>query len=457
MRRSPFLLPWLLLALCGCSGTGSNDELSQPSWMSGIVAEPGQHAEVPMPNQVAGGNPRDPGLRSRRTQQQTPTLSPQDQEALLARRRTAADALWQQAEATRDHESRADTYKRIGDDYPEVPRAAEARFREGQARVLEGDLVRANEVLMEYMAIAPVNPHAAEVEELIYRASTRDLRERSGLLAIFRTDENGLRGLEYIPRAFPAGNYPDDALLALARYHRDDGDPSTAALNYKELLRRYPDSEWSFVTRLELANTYMSRDTGDPYRAGFVERDPRERVPNDPIAQAHAGPVKSALELAIEQYELFQERIALDPGRRAEYASQVAFAASQIRVARTRLAAKDRSVAAWYAARGDGAAAAAYQRSAEQWLQPGGRPTPVNVSPPPASPTAPPLAAPTLPPAGTGPAPQPPQGLPPPPPPPPRASAPTQPGSGPSSGATTPPRGYVVPPPPPPPAWPPGN
>lgn len=435
---------WVRLAalagalLPGCAGAGGAGELSQPGWLDGFTAPPGQHAEVPMPNQVAGGNARDPGLRGRRREEPAPVLDPAAQAALLARRRATADRLWQEAEATRDPGTRAERFKRIGDQYPEVPRAAESRFREGQARVAAGEYTRANEALMEYMAIAPVNPHAAEVEELIYQGSLRDLNRGGGLLDLFRTDENALRGLEYVTRAFPAGRYGDDALLALARYHRDDGDPGTAALHYKELLRRFPDSEWSFAARLELADTYLARDAGDPYRAGFVEVDPRESVPDDPIAKAHAGPVRSALELALEHYELYLERIALDPGRRAEYAAQVAHAQAQAARARQRLAAKDRHVAAFYAARGDRDAAAAYERSAAAWLAdaapPGRRATP----------------APAVAPAPTRPAPAPPAA------PPPRATPappvrPPQPAGAPGSGPLPPP----VPPPPPPPAWPP--
>ena len=70
------------------------------------------------------------------------------------------------SESPRNPGAAADVFEDIADDYPETPNAAEARYREGRARVRAGDWVDAYRALKSYMDVAPVNPHLAEVEEL---------------------------------------------------------------------------------------------------------------------------------------------------------------------------------------------------------------------------------------------------------------------------------------------------
>jgi outer membrane protein assembly factor BamD (BamD/ComL family) len=441
----PALLLFFAACLGGCESGGSSIG-SDP--LNDWVVPPSQAAPVPIPNQVAGGNPNDPGLEGRRaSNRNVPPLTQEQQRTILAQRRSQADRLWELASAAQTPGRRRDLYETIADDYPEHPRAAEARFLQGRADFEQREYEDAVNALVEYMRVAPVNPHAAEVERMVFESGRRMLAGRRGLAKIFSTDEAALQSLQYVAETFPAGNYADDALLELGRYHRADGEPDAAVLVLKELLRRYPDSEWSFRARLLLAETYMGRDTGDAYHAGFVDRDPREAVPDDPVAEAHAGPVRGALELALEQYEAFLERIALDPGRQAEYAADVATARARVRQIRERLAAKDRRVANWYATRGDPVAAAAYRASASRWC-----PWMDEAAPAATAPQAPTVAAPAAPPPGlptvlppppdrAAPAPLSPPPVPPPPsaPPAPRVTPPPQPATPSPAGPLPPP------------------
>ncbi len=408
-----------------------------------------------------------------------------------------ADGLFARAKGLENPAERANLYGDIADDHPGHPRAAEARYLEGRSYYEAGDWDACIEALKQYMTDSPVNPHLGQVEEMIYRSGLQYLQQDRGVLDIFSDDGTGLEALRFVPVVFPAGKYADDSILYLARHFRDEGELQRASLYYKELLQRYPDSEWSFEARRELGGTYAKRDVGEVYHAGFVDRDPREAVNSeDPKAAAHAGPVRSSLEMALTEYDKYLERIARDPGRRQEYAQRVREVEAEKARVRAQLAAKDERVAAWYAGQGDARAAEVYRRSAARWrgatntsvlpnvkppvvalpsatdAVPAPRvPVPAIPSPAVASPTVPTPAMPTpamptptmptplpaRPPQPTT-VPRPPTSIPTPsvrvapPQPPPPSSLPTV--RVPSVRAPTAPAGVRVPPPPPPPAWP---
>jgi len=357
MRSSLVLLAaCCLLAACRTTSGPSFEGLGE-----GLEGGP----ELQLPGQYAGtgGVPGGTGVPNEPT-----PLSDAQRQALMAQRRQTAESLWQRAEAQKNPKAAADLYEAIAEDYPEYPNAAEALYRQGLNLYRSGESIDSVRTFETYMSIAPVNPHLGDIEEMIYNSGVRYIRGRRGFFGkIFKSDDDGLNALKYVAANFPAGDYADDALLFLGNYYRDDDEPQIASLMFKELLMRYPDSEWSFEARKGLAQTYARRDQGSPYNAGFVDRDPREEVPDDPRAEAHAGPVKSSLELAIGQYDRFIERIDRDPGRCGEYSLQVDQVKALRQKARERLACKDDRTSAYYAKRGNANAALVYRRSAARW------------------------------------------------------------------------------------------
>ena len=341
-----------------------------------------------IPNQVAGGDPNDPGLRGRRRNASNQRLSREELDKLIEDRRRQGDAMWETANRTDDPSDAAVRFNSFAAGVPEHPRAAEAKYRQGRRHFDAGEYDAAFESLKTYMRIAPVNRHLKEVESLIYYSGVRHLQgARSGFLGgAFKNDDTGLEALEFVHTHFPAGERADDSLLALARYYQKKRDYDASVLHYKELLLKYPDSEWSFLARIGLGDAYLARDTGEPYHAGYVDRDPREKVRKG--LEKRAGNVKSAGELALEQYEFFLRRIESDPGRKTEYARHVAYVTKRVRDVRTSLAAKDRRTAAWYAAHGQPQAARLYEQSARRWLagqQSVGAASTFRVPPPPAT------------------------------------------------------------------------
>ncbi len=353
-----------MLGLAACAGTTVPDELDFLTEGVGGNREPRQ---VVIPNQVAGGDRSGQRMPGERTEEQQ-ALTDAEIAALRSERQQAAESLWARAVQSQNPETAGDLFEELADDYPDSLRAAEARFQLAKRRFQQGEYGPAIRALATYMEVAPVNPHLAEVEELLFLSATRLLEEDQGIRELFRTDEEPLQALVFLSTSFQAGEYADDALWRLGQYWQAEGGDALAdaVRYYKELLLEYPDSEWSFLARIALGDTYLIRDQGGPYHAGFVDVDHRETFPNDQ-ARMMGGPVKSGLLLALEQYEAFLDRIERDPGRRAEYAEQVAYAQRKRAEVRESLASKELAIAEWYARRGDRQAAQTYYKYAARF------------------------------------------------------------------------------------------
>ncbi len=428
-------LPLALLAVTGCAGV---DGPEVPGFMK--LGGTGSSRQVVIPNQVAGGDRSGqalPGSSEALTRAQGMT------DEQRAERAANAEALWVRANQTTNVSAAGDLYRDLADDYPESPNAAEAMFRAGKSRYRQAEWRAAIEALVGYMTSIPVNPHLGDVEEMLYTSAVRLLGSATGLRKVFTSNDVPLNTLDFVAQTFPAGSYADDALLRIAEHHQEDEQWPLAVLHYKELLIRYPDSEWSFRARIGLADSYLQRDQGDPYHAGFVDLDPRETYANEQ-AQTFGADVRSSLRMALAQYEAFLERIALDPGRQAEYANEVTYARRMRGQVRNALAAKDLRIARWYRGKGDRQAARTYlQYAAAHAETASGRAAAAELRA---------LGGGSIPQAGAPvvrPQRQPPR-LPP---------QVTQPTAAPRvSAPTRPPRSPVgVPPPPPPPAWPPSG
>lgn len=388
MGRLPLLrhaAPGLCLVLAACQSEGG-DALSD---LANLGAK-----SPPIHNQVAGGDASDPALRGHTDRNlPPPVLDKAEVAALQAERRRIAESLWARANQERIADEQADLYADLAEDYPDSVHAAESRFREGEAAFRAGDYSRAFTALRTYMQIAPVNPYQASVERMVFEGGRRMLEEPGGgLLDVFRSDDTALSMLQFVAQNFPAGNYPDDALWVLGRHFQGEGEHESAMLSFKEILIRYPHSEWTHMTRLALGDTYLERDGGEAYEAGFVDRDPRVALPSPEMAP-RAGPVKSALVMGLDQFETFLENVRAEPRLHAEYASHVAYAETRTRQIRAGLAAKDERTARYYRDRGSMQAAQLHARSAARWRS-GGHGGASVVADLPAETTAPPAASP---------------------------------------------------------------
>src|SRR5688572_3791955 len=150
--RFPRLLGAAALALLGaCSGGRS---------VSDTLLRGNPNAPPPYtPEYTRGGLQARGGSLTTQPSQAAPAPSQADLEATARTRIGQADAIWRRAEALEasNPEAAGDLYATISDDYPETPRAAEARFRQGRAYVRAGEYTEGARALGEFMTIAPVN------------------------------------------------------------------------------------------------------------------------------------------------------------------------------------------------------------------------------------------------------------------------------------------------------------
>lgn len=330
----------------------------------------GADPRVPLevPNAVSGGTrgggrPDSPSTERMRASEEA-AQAEKDRKAADAQALKLAEAerLWASgvAKADRDPGDAADDFKKLADDHPGDARADEARFRSAVSYQADEDWNAVVAALMQYMKDFPVNPHLRDVERMLYDASLRVIAGAKGFSGVFKSDKKGFDGLKAIPERFPEGEFADDALLALGDAYVEKDDAVDAALAYRQILLSYPQSELAPRARLRLGDTYLSRDQGDAYHAGYVDVDPRGS--RSPQALANR-PVVSCVETALATYREF---MAEDRARAS--ADDVAYAQSRIDECRARIAGKDRSIASFYASRGDALGAQTYARLADDAL-----------------------------------------------------------------------------------------
>lgn len=375
---------------------------------AGACTSQGSNPRIPLevPNAVSGGTrgggrPDSPSA-ARMAESDDLARAAKAEKAAAEKRDAAAkvETLYEGAavKAAKDAGDAADDYKEVADDHPEYVRADEARYLSAVNYMADEDWNSAVAALIQYMTDFPANPHLREVERMLYDGSVRVFDGARGFSGIFRSDKKGFEGLNAIVERFPEGDLPDDALMRLGDEYERKDDAANAALSYKDLLLRFPRSELAPRARLRLGDTYLSRDQGTSYHAGYLDVDPRG--PRSP--QYAAGrPVASCVEEALKMYQAY-----LTEDRARGAAEDVAYAEGRVAECRSRLAAKHRSVSAYYAARGDASGAETYERlasNAESGRAPiDGMPT-APVHPPSPAPVRVPSSAATFPPAGPAP------------------------------------------------------
>ena len=425
-RAATALLAAALLAGCqGSQGANPRRPLQVPNAVSGGTR--------------GGGRPEAPSLeRMHEEEAIAAEKKEQKAEVAAAARDARAEALWADATARAQTApgSAADEFAKIATDFKDSPHAEEARWREAEARFAVGDWFGAEAAAEKYLTDVPVNRHLAEAERIVYESSLEILRRTHGFAAIWKSNKRGFDGLRFLVDRMPEGVYADDALLALGDQYYAKEDWEKAAQSYKELLVRYPESPLRHVAHMKLGDAYLARDQGDAYHAGYVDVDPRS--PASP-QYLMSRPVRSTVDAAVAQYQAFLDGIAQDPAAARTMGPEIERARTMLATSRSRLAAKYREAAAFYAARGMSTGAEANRRYADNVEA--GRPWSDGVAAavvPAAVPARAPLAAPPPapprwgPPAGTAPRPVSP------PVPPPRVERRVEPA-------------FVVPPPPPPP------
>jgi outer membrane protein assembly factor BamD (BamD/ComL family) len=157
----------------------------------------------------------------------------------------------------------ARTYELLMDDYPRTAEADEAAWLVAEAWFLDDDLPLAQEFYKEFHENYRYRNLGTLGERMWEIGTTRYERGKSGIvgLGILRTSESGLEALTWITEKLHNGARADDAYFFVGKARLRAFDYDDAVLNFSQLIKDYPQSEWRYEARFlrGLANLKINR------------------------------------------------------------------------------------------------------------------------------------------------------------------------------------------------------
>ncbi|MSR74308.1 MAG: outer membrane protein assembly factor BamD [Planctomycetes bacterium] len=273
MRKAPVLL-LLILPLCtSCRSLSRDLNKALPEFMR---ASPGGE-EMKLFKELHEG--RDWSADD---------LERQDRlHAEVVRVYTAAD--WEEcAEQVRDYL----------DDYGLSRYDQELRFLLADSLYRDDEWDNAYDSFKEYLALYPVSSWSEPSMQILYRMGLGCIEgQRSAFLGIFGRRAKGVEILRMLVETFPGGSRAADAQWALARYSMSEGEYEAAALEYRVLTERWPESEWNSAALYYTAWCGYRQMKGAAYDAATMKhaRESFERYLLTARQQGWAGEARAAL------------------------------------------------------------------------------------------------------------------------------------------------------------------
>jgi outer membrane protein assembly factor BamD (BamD/ComL family) len=224
------------------------------------------------------------------------------------------------------YDDAVDLYEDVYEGWPNSTLAPEAEYWAAESLYHDEELYASFKAFKRFLELYKLYARIDKIEARLYRTGVRLIEEgRGGLLGmgIFRTSDQGVEVLRYLVEQFPNGRYPDDALMAIGRYHRWTPDLPGAVETFKTLLDRYPRSEWRLQARLLLAASYRELNRGAPYDPGALRN-----------ARVH--------------YVKYAEEASADPARATQFARRIELAKRRVVEIDETLGAHELLVARWY-------------------------------------------------------------------------------------------------------------
>ena len=161
----------------------------------------------------------------------------------------------------------ARTYEVLIDDYPRTPESDQAMWLAGECWYLDDDLSLAQEFYEEFHDAYPLT-NLGELGERMWDIGTRRFeRGKSGLagMGIFTTSENGLRALTWLTEKLHNGSRGDDAYFFIGKARLQAYQFDDAVMNFTEILKDYPQSEWTHEARFLRGLSHLKLNRGAPY------------------------------------------------------------------------------------------------------------------------------------------------------------------------------------------------
>jgi outer membrane protein assembly factor BamD (BamD/ComL family) len=232
----------------------------------------------------------------------------------------------QRAFEEKRYDDAVDLFEEVYETWPTSRLAPEAEFWAAESLYQDGELRASFLAFKRFLELHSLYGRIDRVEKRLFDIGTRQFREgESGILGlgIFKSSGDGVETLTYLSDQFPSGEYADDALMEIARYHRRTHELEDAKTTLTTLLDRYPTSPHRFPARLLLASSYRELNRGIPYDPGTLRE-------------------------ARKHYDLYVREVSADPERAKRYASRLDLARRRLREIDETLGGHELLTARWY-------------------------------------------------------------------------------------------------------------
>ncbi len=188
-------------------------------------------------------------------------------------------------------------------DETEFVEAWQPRYAVLRARIhlQQGEPWEAYLALREFADNHPHSELRSEAIALEFQAGSQ-LAESDGGFLFFWSDKRGARTcLEHLTTRYPNCPQFAEAMQLLGKLALDNGDYQLAEERYRELLRRFPESEWAPLARFQFAMSIYAALRGADYDLDRMESASRELEvylqgnPENPDYRTRAAEAKETL------------------------------------------------------------------------------------------------------------------------------------------------------------------
>jgi len=162
--------------------------------------------------------------------------------------------------------------RKVAAEKPPSPSSAEAAFLVGESYYRQRRYGKALAAYRKYVQEHPISEHLATAESRIFEIAVLYLEGKiRSFLGLIAHRGRGVDALEFLLESFPRGTRAPDAQRLLADRHFRAGRWEAAALEYRELLQRFPDSEWRPLAQFRLGMCYYRQIRGAAYALVHLE------------------------------------------------------------------------------------------------------------------------------------------------------------------------------------------
>jgi outer membrane protein assembly factor BamD (BamD/ComL family) len=220
----------------------------------------------------------------------------------------------------------ADLFEEVWETWPASTIAPKAEYWAAESLYRDGEYHASFLAFKRWHEAYRMNEYLDRLEARLFLLGKRKIAEGStGVFGtrMFKTSAQGVEILDYLVASFPNGEWLDDALFELGKYHRADGDLPEAARVFEQMVKECPYSPLRFQSRLLLAASYREMNRGAPYD-------------------------KRVLRKARTHYRAFLEETAEPPDRATQFAAKRDLANRRLTEIDERLGESELLVAKWY-------------------------------------------------------------------------------------------------------------